>query len=110
VRPLRTALAATFAALIVPSALLAQQPITTHLPPVHQRPPHVGPTVPSHGHQPNRPGRPNRNPYNTGVLIDGSLANQYLRTPVPAAAPTRKPTPRPKGAPDVFEEHSTDSQ
>jgi hypothetical protein len=102
VLPLRPALILACAALAVPSALLAQQPITTHLP-VHPSPvpPHARPTYrPGHGANPYRYGT-------AGILIDGSVVNRYLMTPAPHPTPARKPTPRPKGAPDVFEEHSS---
>ena len=101
-RPLGAALAVAFAARVVPSALPAQQPITTQLPVRPASPaPHARPTY--------RPGhRPNRYRYGNGVvLIDGSVINRYLTQPAP---PAHKPAPRPKSAPDVFEEHaSTDA-
>ena len=93
------------AVLVVPSAIVAQQPIASPLP--------ARPTTQPYPRPSYRPGqhRPGRNGYSYGtggVLIDGSVINRYLRTPTPIPTPKHRATPRPKGAPDVFEEHSTD--
>jgi hypothetical protein len=105
VRVLWPAFAFVAAVLVVPSAIVAQQPIAAPLPARPTTQPYPRPSYRPGGH------RPGQRPYtygNGGVLIDGSVINRYLRTPAPAPAPKRKATPRPKDAPDVFEEHSTD--
>ena len=109
-RPLGTALVLTIAALTIPSALFAQSapahdvPFAHPVRPASPRPP-MRPRPPSH-----RPGHTN-NRY--PIVIDGSVVDRYLATPVPhvpAPVPAHKPTPRPPGAPDVFEQHSTSNE
>jgi hypothetical protein len=99
------------AVLVVPSAIVAQQPVISPLPARPTMRPYPRPSYhPGHNRPPNRPGYGySNNTYGNGaVLIDGSVVNRYLRTPAPVPMPKHKATPRPKGAPDVFEEHSTD--
>ena len=100
------------AALSAPLAGTAQQPIVSPLPARPTMRPYPRPSY-APGHYPPGYHPPhNHNGYGYGngnatVLIDGSTMNEYLRTPAPVPSPKRQATPRPNGAPDVFEEHST---
>jgi hypothetical protein len=92
------------AVLIVPSALVAQQASQASpapAAPLPARAPHVHSYRPSHG---------KHNPYGTGSIIVGPLGPYYATpAPLPPKLKTRqsaKHTPKPAGAPDVFDQHS----
>jgi hypothetical protein len=97
------------ATLALSPAGVAQQPMTSPLPVRPTTRPYPRPSYRPNRHRPGQTGYSYGNGNgNGGVLIDGSVINRYLRTPAPVPAPKHKATPRPKGAPDVFEEHSTE--
>lgn len=103
------ALTLNLAALTVPSALLAQSPAPARdVPFVHP----VRPIYPIRPRPPAYP-RPPRHRQDDDnryrFVIDGSVVDRYLATPTQKRPPRprQKPTPRPIGALDVFETHST---
>jgi hypothetical protein len=115
-RPLRTAFTLMFAALALPTALLAQSPVAVPLNPgrpTYIRPPYtprpVRPTPPGYRPPGYRPGNNGHYPLIIPLIIDGSVVNRYLATPgpTPRPKPAHKPTHRPNNGQDQFETHSS---